>query len=141
MLVKEIMSAKVEWVSPDAPIQEAARKMRDRDIGSLPVRERDDGKLVGIVTDRDIACRAVAEGRDPATTTVGEVMSAGATCCFDDQDVGEAAHLMEEKQLHRLPVFDHENHLVGMLAIGDLALRAPHELSGEVLEAVSRHTH
>jgi CBS domain-containing protein len=97
--------------------------------------------VIGMITDRDITCRAIAEGRDPATTMVADVMSTDVVSCFDDQDVTDAAHLMEEKQVHRLPVLNHDNDLVGVLALADLALHSPHELSGEVIEAVSKHVH
>lgn len=137
MRVKEIMSKKVTWIGPDTSLQDAAKKMRRLDIGCLPVGKND--KLVGMVTDRDIACRAVAAGRDPAKTTVAKVMSKGITYCFDDQDVTDAAHLMEQQQIYRLPVLNRDKRMVGILSVGDLALHAPHQLTGEVVEGVSRH--
>jgi CBS domain-containing protein len=137
MRVQEIMSKKVTWVSPDLSLEQAAQKMRDLDIGCLPVGNAD--RLVGMITDRDIACRAVAKGSDPAKTTIGNTMSKGVTYCFDDQDVTEAAQLMEKKQIHRLPVLDRNKRMVGILSLGDVALHASHELTGEVVEAVSRH--
>ncbi len=135
--VREIMSTNVTWVGPDISLQDAARKMRELDIGCLPVGK--DDRLIGMVTDRDIACRAVAEGDDPARTPISEAMSKGVTYCFDDQDVGEAAHLMERKQLHRLPVLNRQKRMVGMLSLGDIGLHASHELTGEVLAAISQH--
>ncbi len=137
MLVREAMSKDVEWIAPDTPLQEAALKMRDLDVGSLPVGAKD--KVIGMITDRDIACRGVAVGCDPASTLVAEIMTKKVTWCYDDQDVTEAAQLMEKEQLHRLPVMNREKRMTGMLSLGDLALHAPHELSGEVVEAVSRH--
>lgn len=139
MKVKEIMSKKVEWLSADATIQEAAKKMRDLNVGSLPVREpKGNGAVSGIITDRDIACRFVAKGGDAATTKVSEVMSKSVVSCKEDDDVAEAAHVMEAKQLHRLTVYDSQKHLKGMLALADIATHAPHELSGEVIEALSK---
>jgi CBS domain-containing protein len=91
-----------------------------------------------MITDRDIACRAVAEGDDPAKSMITEAMSKGVTYCFEDQDVSEAAHLMEQKQIHRLPVLNRQKRMVGMLSLGDIGLHAPHELTGEVVEAVAR---
>lgn len=135
MLVKDVMHRNVEWVDPGLTIRDAAQMMRDQQIGCLPVGEND--RVVGMVTDRDICCRAVAEGRDPSTP-VREVMSQGITWVFEDQDLSEAAQVMEEKQLHRLPIMSREKRMVGMLAFADLGLHAPHELAGEVLEAVSR---
>jgi CBS domain-containing protein len=139
MHVSEIMSGKVEWVSPDLSLRQAAERMRDCDIGCLPVGEND--RLVGMLTDRDIACRAVASGHALTRTKVRDVMSKGIVYCFADQDVGEAAHLMEEKQIHRLPVLNREKRMVGILSLGDLALHAPQTLTGEVVAAISQHAH
>lgn len=136
MQVKEIMSRKVTRVPPTASIQTAAQKMRDFNIGCLPIEDNE--RVVGMVTDRDIACRAVADGRDLSKTPVREIMSSGITSVFEDQDVKEAAHTMEQKQIHRLPVLDRANKVVGVLSLSDLALHAPRELSGEVVEAISR---
>jgi CBS domain-containing protein len=139
MLVREIMTPGVEWVSPDTPLLEVARMMRDRNIGCLPVGEKDN--LIGMITDRDIACRAVAEGYDPTTTKAKTVMSEGVTFCFDDQDISEAAKLMEEKQIQRLPILSHDNKMIGFLSFGDLAMRGSREVAGEVAEAVAQRTH
>lgn len=137
MQVREIMHKNVTWVGPETTVREAAQKMRDDDVGCLPVGK--DDKLIGMITDRDIACRAFASARSLAKTTVADTMSKGITYCFDDQDVKEAAQLMEKKQIHRLPVLNRSKRMVGILSIGDLALHVPHELTGEVVEAVSRH--
>jgi len=137
MRVKEIMSKTVTWIGPETSLQAAAKKMRDLDVGCLPVGKND--KLVGMITDRDIACRGVARGRDPAKTTIGRVMSKGITYCFDDQDIKDAAHLMEKKQIHRLPVLNRDKRMVGILSVGDLATHVSNRLTGEVVEAVSRH--
>jgi CBS domain-containing protein len=135
--VKEIMSKEATWVGPDMSLKDAATKMRDLDIGCLPVGQ--DDRLIGMITDRDIACRAVAAGSDPATTPISAAMSPGVTYCFDDQEVGEAARLMEQKQIHRLPVLNRQKRMVGMLSLGDIGLKAPHDLTGEVVAAISRH--
>lgn len=137
MQVKEIMSRKVTWIGPEMSLQQAAKKMRDLDVGCLPVGKND--KLVGMVTDRDIACRGVASGRSPAKTTITKVMSKGVTYCFDDEDIEDAAHLMEKKQIHRLPVLNRDKRMVGILSLCDLALHAPHSLTGAVVEGVSQH--
>jgi CBS domain-containing protein len=137
MLVNEIMSTSLEWVGPDVTLQESARKMRDRNIGCLPVEDGD--RIIGMITDRDIACRAVADGRDPATTTVRDVMSVGITYCFDDDDVTKAVQIMEDKHIRRLPVLNHDERLVGLLSLDDLATHCSHEVSGEVMEAVAPH--
>ena len=137
MRVKDIMTCGVSLVSPALTVQEAAKIMRDANVGSLPVGE--DGQLTGMVTDRDIACRAAAEGWDPAKTKIRDITSKKIAHCFDDQDVKDAAHLMEKKQIHRLPVLNREKRMVGILSVGDLAIHASNRLTGEVVEAVSRH--
>ena len=138
MLVKDAMSPQVEWIAPDICLRDTAKKMETTGVGSLPVEEND--KLIGIITDRDITCRAVAEARDAATTSVREVMSKEITFCYDDQDVAEAAKIMEEKQIRRLPVLDRDERLVGILTLTDLALNAEQELADQVTEAVAtRH--
>lgn len=141
MFVKEIMSDKVVWVTPDYPIAKVARRMRDFDLGCLPVRKDADGKLMGMVTDRDIACRCVAEGLDPHETTVGDIMSTGAACCFDDQEITEAARLMGSKKVHRLPVMNHDKEVVGMLSLSDLGANCTGETWSEVAKAVSTYHH
>lgn len=139
MRVSELMSKKVEWINPTTTLQEAARKMRDLDIGCLPVGEND--RLIGMVTDRDIACRGLVDGKDHAGAMVRDVMSSGITYCFDDQPVSDAAHLMEEKQFRRLPVLNRQKRLVGILSMGDISQHASGKLSAEVLKAVTKHGH
>ena len=138
MQVKQYMTSEVESVTPDAPIAECARKMRDANIGSLPVWE--DGQLLGIVTDRDICCRAVANGLDPDETAARDVMSEDIARCYDDQDCTEAADIMEDKHIRRLAVMDRDEAIVGFLSVDDLA-RCSHDLAGEVLEAASSPVH
>jgi CBS domain-containing protein len=139
MLVKKIMSRKVSRVAPTLSLQKAAQKMKSLDVGCLPVDKN--GRLVGIITDRDITCRAVAKGSIPAKTTVGQAMSKSISYCFDDQNVAAAARIMEKKQLRRLPVLDRKKkHMVGILSFGDLALHVPRQLTGEVAKAVARPT-
>jgi CBS domain-containing protein len=137
MLVKEVMTPSMDSVDPGLSLQEAARKMRDINIGSLPVWEK--GELLGMITDRDICCRAVAEGRDAARTTVREVMSRDATCCFSDDDIADAAQLMERKHIRRLAVLNHDRTMAGFLSVDDLA-HYSHQLAGYVLDA-ARATH
>jgi CBS domain-containing protein len=139
MRVSELMSKKVEWVSPTLSLRDAASKMRDLDIGCLPVGEND--RLVGMITDRDIACRGFAARRAPGRATVRGAMPSGITYCFDDQDVSEAAHLMEEKHIRRLPVLNRQKRMVGILSLGDISQHAPGRVSAEVLKAVTTHGH
>jgi CBS domain-containing protein len=136
MKLKDVMTANVEVIRPDAPLQEAAALMKTLDVGSLPVC---DGKqLQGMLTDRDITVRATAEGRDPRQTAVREVMTPELIYCFEDQDVKEAAQLMEQRQIRRLPVLNRSKDLVGIVALGDLAVEMPNEKRvGEVLEGIS----
>lgn len=134
MKISEIMSPKVESISPDSTVKEAARKMHDLHIGSLPVV--DNGQLVGIVTDRDICCRVVATGRDAVMTNVDEIMIKDVTTCFDDQDITDAAHLMADHHIRRLAVLSRDNSMVGFLSVEDLA-RSSHDLASNVLEAAA----
>jgi CBS domain-containing protein len=136
MQVRQVMTRGAECISPDATIQEAAQKMRDLDVGPLPVCDND--RLAGMLTDRDIAVRAVAEGRDPKTTHVRDAMTPGINYCFADDDVAEAARLMKEKQVRRLAVLNHDKRLVGIVSLGDLAVETGDaHLAGDTLEKVS----
>lgn len=132
MRVSELMSKQVEAVRPDSNIRQATRKMRDLNVGSLPVLN--DNELVGIVTDRDLACFAVAMGRDPESTPINKVMTTEVVTCYDDDDIVDAARLMEQGHIRRLAVMDHENKVTGLFSVDDLA-RGSHELAGAVLEA------
>jgi len=137
MKLKEIMSRNVEVVTPDTPIQAAAEKMRALDVGPLPVCDGD--RLVGMVTDRDITVRATAEGAEPFSTRVGDVMTAEAVFAFEDDDIEKAAQMMRDKQIRRLAVLHREKQLVGIVALGDLAVDTGDEQqSGSVLKEVSR---
>jgi len=137
MKVRDAMHRGVEWVGPDTAVSEVARKMRDLDIGAIPVGEND--RLVGMVTDRDIACRAVADGNDCNKLTTRDVMTKGVVYCLDSEDVDDAIRIMEQKQIRRLPVINEKKRLVGMLSLGDISHATSHELSGEVVAAVSAH--
>ncbi|MCW7540914.1 CBS domain-containing protein [Aquabacterium sp. A7-Y] len=117
MKVHEAMTSDVLLVSPQQPISEAARMMADRDIGALPVGEND--RLVGMITDRDIAVRAVAEGFGP-DTKIAEVMSREVKYCFEDDDLDDVASNMGKIQVRRLPVLSREKRLVGIVAVSDL---------------------
>ena len=137
MKLKEIMTREVEVVHPDASLQAAARKMRARDVGLLPVCDGD--QLVGALSDRDITMRATAEGMDPKTTSVRELMTSAVVCCFEDQSVNEAAQLMKDNQIRRLMILNRgDERVVGIVSLGDLATHvSDHELSGQVLRRVS----
>jgi CBS domain-containing protein len=136
MRVNEIITRDPEVIRPDAVLLDAAQKMKSLDIGTLPVCEGD--RLVGMISDRDITVRGVAQNHDPKTARVDEVMTPDVIYCFDDEDVKEVAKKMEEKQVRRLPVLNREKHLVGIVSLGDLAVRTGKgKLAGEVLERVS----
>lgn len=136
MQLKNIMTQGVEVVHPEATLQEAAEKMRRLDVGPLPVCDGD--QLVGMLTDRDITVRAVAEGCDPTTTSVREAMTPDIVYCYEDQDVQEAANLMAQYQIRRIPILNRNKRLVGMVSLGDLAVSTSDQTqTGEVLEQVS----
>jgi CBS domain-containing protein len=126
MLVKEIMTRRVECVRPDTTLQEAARKMRDLDVGPLPVCG-DDDKLAGVLTDRDITVRATAEGKDPTRTPVKEAMTPEVVYVFEDQDARDAADTMATHQIRRVLVMNRDKRLVGIVSMGDLAVDAGNE--------------
>ncbi len=137
MKVREAMHKGAEWVSPETPIAEIAQTMRSLDIGCLPVGKND--RLVGMVTDRDIICRGLADSLDPSDLTAENVMTRGIVYCNAEEDLEDALHLMEEKQIRRLPVIDDNKRMVGMLSLGDISHAVARELSGEVVSAVSAH--
>lgn len=136
MQVKEIMTRGVEVIHPDNTLEEAAKKMKELDIGPLPVCEND--RPVGVLTDRDIAVRSTAQGEDPTMDRVQDVMTPLVISCFEDEDVAVAARLMKEKQVRRLLVLNRDNRLVGILSLDDLAVRTGDEVvSGNTLEGVA----
>ncbi len=137
MKVSEAMSRDVRVAAPEHTLQQVAQAMAELDAGAMPVGEND--RLVGMITDRDITVRATAECCEPEETFVSDVMTEGIEFCFDDQDVAEAADLMEQKQIRRLAILDHNKRLVGILSLGDLAVKTANDrLSGEALERVSQ---
>jgi CBS domain-containing protein len=117
--LKDIMSCDVKVISPDMSIREAAMEMRDGDFGMLPVGEND--RMIGTISDRDIAIRAVADGKDTGTK-VRDVMSEGVAWAYEDDSVDEAAKIMSERQVRRLPVVNRGKRLVGIVALGDFAV-------------------
>jgi CBS domain-containing protein len=136
MKVREAMTRDVRLVKPDQPISEAASLMAELDIGVLPVEEND--RLVGMITDRDIAVRAVAVGRGP-DTPVADVMSREVKYCFEDQSIDEVTQNMGELRIRRLPVLNRDKRLVGILSLGDLAIdESARDEAGEALGGISR---
>jgi CBS domain-containing protein len=134
------MTHGAECTQPSVPLDKVAERMKDLDVGSLPVCSND--RLVGMITDRDITVRATSLSLDPATTCVADVMTPGIAFCFEDQDITEAAAMMKEKQIRRLPVLDRNKRLVGIVSLGDLAVQTQDDaMSGETLERVSEPAH
>lgn len=135
MKVHEIMTAHARCVGPDNTLVEAAGLMRELDVGSLPVCE--DDRVVGIVTDRDLAVRGIADGKDPMKTEVRDVMTPGVVFAFADQEVEEVVRLMEGRQIRRVPVLNRQKRLVGIVALGDVAISSNPAFSGMALRDVS----
>jgi CBS domain-containing protein len=133
MLVKKAMTRRAETIGPEETLQAAARRMRELSIGAVPVCERD--RLIGILTDRDIAVRSTAEGQDPARATVRSAMTPQVISCSEDDDIEGAAELMERKAVRRVMVLGPGERLVGMLSVDDLAL-----VSSTMATEVIRHT-
>ena len=133
--IKDVMTRDVKVISPDTSIMEAARKMSEGDFGMMPVGEND--RMIGTISDRDIAIRAVAEGKGP-DTKVREIMSEGIYWAYEDDTVDHAAELMSEHQVRRLPVVNHDKRLVGILALGDFAVdRSEIQPAAEALSKIS----
>ena len=136
MKVKEVMTREVEFIQPNDSLQTAAQKMRDRDVGFLPVYEGDE--LVGVVTDRDIVIRGIVGGMNPDAILGREMVTSPVIHCFDDQDAEEAARLMRQNQVRRLIVLDRNNNqLAGVISLGDLAGTVNDKTSGKVLQGIS----
>jgi len=136
MKLSEIMTQDVEIIQPDDTLRLAAQKMRDRDIGFLPVCDGE--SLMGVLSDRDIAIRALADGMDISVMLGRDLMTTPALYCFDDQDITEAAKVMGDNQIRRLVILSRENErVVGVISLGDLVRRGITDLSGQVLQKVS----
>ena len=135
MNIEHAMHKGAEWIAPDTPVSKIASLMKKSDVGSLPVGEND--LLIGMVTDRDLAIRALADGKDISKLTARDVMTKGIIYCRTDQSLEDAVHLMEEKKIRRLPVIDKDKRLVGMLSLGDISHHGGRELSGELLHEVA----
>lgn len=139
MKVKEVMHKGVDWVDPSTPVTELAKLMREHDIGSVPIGEND--HLIGMVTDRDIVCKGLANGADVSRLTARDVMTDGIHCCREDDDLAKAVRHMESLQIRRLPVINKNKRMVGMLSLGDLGQAAPDSMLAECVKSVSAHHH
>jgi CBS domain-containing protein len=134
--IRDAMTANPCAIDASKPVAYAAKMMKEEDVGLAPIVEGD--RLVGTLTDRDIAIRVVAEGKDPATTTVGEVASKDVVTIDPDQDLDEALRLMAHHQVRRLPVVEEDGRLVGVLSQGDVAKEADDARTGELVEEISK---
>jgi CBS domain-containing protein len=137
MKVNHMMHKGAESAAPDATLRQIAKMMRDYDVGAIPVCEGD--KTIGIITDRDLALRALADGNDPTKLTARDVMSKNVVYCRDVEEAEDAIRIMEGNQIRRLPVLDEAERLVGMVCLGDISHALSQGLTSEVTRAVSAH--
>jgi len=135
MKVSEVMTQDVRLIEPTQTIQEAARMMAELDAGIMPVREGD--RLVGMITDRDITVRAVAEGRGP-DTSVRDIMTDDVKYCYEDEDTEDVARNMADIQVRRLPVLTRDKRLVGIISLGDMAVSDGSDRVGEAVAGISQ---
>jgi CBS domain-containing protein len=140
MKVKDVMHKGVDWVGPNTTIAELAKLMREHDIGAIPIGEND--HLIGMVTDRDIVCKGLAEDSfDARRATARNVMTPGIHCCREDDDLAKAVRHMEELKVRRLPVINKSKRMVGILSLGDVGQSAPGDLLSQCVKSVSAHHH
>ena len=136
MKLNEIMTRDVEIIHPEDTLQTAAQKMRDRDIGFLPVCDGD--RLIGVLSDRDLVVRALADGVSSSVIVGRDLVTSPAIYCFDDQSLDEAAKLMHDNQIRRLVILNRDHkRMVGVISLGDLAINVDDKLSGDVLQSIS----
>jgi CBS domain-containing protein len=138
MKVKDVMHKGADWLSPDTPLTEVAKLMREHDIGCVPIGE--DDQLVGMVTDRDIVCKGLASNNfDSGRAMARDVMTEGIHCCREDDDLAKAMHHMEKLQVRRLPVINKSKRMVGIISMGDVGRSASGEMLSEYVKGVSAH--
>ncbi|MFA0811697.1 CBS domain-containing protein [Microbulbifer epialgicus] len=137
MKVKQAMHQGATWCTPDTPLQEVAKILRDEDIGAVPIGEND--RLVGMVTDRDIVCRGVVQGGKLSSLTARDVMTEGIEWCWEEDDLLSAVHKMEQQLLRRMPVLNSEKRMVGILSLGDITSAIANKQGGQFASAISAH--
>jgi len=138
MKVQMAMHKGVEWVGPETPVSELAKLMRKYDIGAITIGEKD--HLIGMVTDRDIVCKGLAnDGFDASRATARDVMTSGIHCCREDDELSKAVQHMEQLQIRRLPVINKNKRMVGMLSLGDVSQAAPTDVLSECVRSVAAH--
>ncbi len=134
--IRDVMTSNPRTVEPSTTVQEAARLMRDEDVGPIPIVEN--GSVTGMVTDRDIVVRIVADGKDASSTTVGDIASRDLVTVDPEQTLDEATRLMAQHQVRRLPVCEEDGRLVGIVAQADVARKGDDQTTGEVVEEISQ---
>ena len=134
--IRDVMTSNPSSVEPSTPVQQVATLMRDQDVGPIPIVEK--GTVTAIVTDRDIVLNVVAEGKDPSSTTVGEIASRDLITVDPEQTLDEALRLMAKHQVRRLPVCEEDGRLVGIVAQADIARAGDDQRTGEVVEEISK---
>lgn len=138
--LKEVMTTKPRVAEPEDTLTDIAELMREEDTGAIPICDGD--KLVGMITDRDIVMRTLAQDIDPSTIVARDIMTSPIIYCYEDESIDEAAKVMEEKQIRRLVVLDRNRRLVGMVSLGNLAARGGNDLLvGQIVEKVSEPSH
>lgn len=138
MRVKEVMHKGVEWVGPDTPVIELAKLMRRHDVGAIPIGDND--RLIGMVTDRDIVCKGLADDSfDARRVTARDVMTPGIHCCREEDDLAKAVEHMEALKVRRLPVINKSKRMVGILSLGDISHSSSPALLAEWVKSVSAH--
>jgi CBS domain-containing protein len=135
-MVRDVMTARPRCAAPDTPLSQVAQLMETQDIGAIPILDGD--RLVGMITDRDIVCRAVAKEKDPRGIPSREISSGGIVAAAPDHDLSEALQLMAQHQVRRLPVIDDKNRLVGVVSQADIALQAQDKSVGEMVAEISK---
>jgi CBS domain-containing protein len=137
MKVRQAMHKGVQWVDPGMSVAQLAKLMREHDIGAVPIGEND--RLVGMVTDRDIVCRCIGAGLDPTTATARDVMTQGIVFYLDKQELDDAARVMGQRKVRRLPVINRKKRMISMLSLGDVYNAARRPISEEAMQGVSAH--
>ncbi|WGL16136.1 CBS domain-containing protein [Microbulbifer bruguierae] len=137
MKVEQAMHRGVTWCAPDTPLTEVAKLLRDHDVGAIPVGKND--RLIGMVTDRDIVCRAIAEGQDLKNLCARDVMTEDIEYCYADENMEQAIEHMELMQIRRMPVIDGARRMIGMLSMGDISHSMNDESCHRYAAAVSAH--
>ena len=133
--LRSVMTTDVATLPPSASVVEAAKVMKELNVGAIPIC--DGPRLIGMLTDRDIVVRLVADQREPSER-VDSIMSGQVDYCYEDQDADEAVHIMQDRQIRRLPIVNKEHELIGIVSLGDLAVKSDTGASGEALEHISQ---